>query len=142
MEGQPKCKKCGRVLKSPGSVARGMGSKCAGITAATGRTFHSRYMQDSGKTYQADGASGRQVTLFPGDLSTKRLGKREVFRRIKEERHRLFLERKPFQCSVLSRTRTPLVYVPAGDGDWKESHSGRIIPHKKLHDYLKQYQLI
>ena len=30
MEGKPRCKKCGRVLKSPASIARGMGSKCAG----------------------------------------------------------------------------------------------------------------
>lgn len=142
MEGQPKCIKCGRILKSPASVARGMGSKCAGITATTGRTFHSRYKQDSGITYQGMGANNKQAMLFSGDLSTKRLPKREVLRRIKEERRRLFLDRKPFQCGVLSRTHIPLIYVPARDGDWQENHSGRIIPHEELHKYLKRYQLI
>lgn len=142
MEGQPKCIKCGRILKSPASVARGMGSKCAGITATTGRTFHSRYKQSAGITYQGMGANNKQATLFSGDLSTKRLSKREVSRRLKEERNRLFAERKPFQCGILSRTRTPLVYVPAGDKGWMENHSGRIIPHEELHKYLKRYQLI
>ena len=142
MEGQAKCKKCGRVLKSPASIARGMGSTCAGIMATSGRSLRARCKQSSGKTYQGAGASSKQSPLFPGDLSTKRLSKREVFRRIREERRRLFEERRPFQCGVLSRTRTPLVYVPAGDGGWKENHSGRIIPHEKLHDYLKRYQFI
>ena len=142
MEGQPKCKKCGRVLKSAASVARGMGSKCAGITATSGGSLPARCKQSSGKAYQGVGASDIQAPLFPGDLSSKPLSRREVFRRIKEERRRLFEERKPFQCGVLSRTRTPLVYVPAGDSGWMENHSGRTIPHEKLQDYLKRYQFI
>lgn len=142
MEGQPKCKKCGRVLKSPASIARGMGSKCAGITATSGREFHSRHRRDSGKTHQSVGASGAQTPLSSGDLPTQRLSKKEVFRRLKEERRRLFEERMPFQCGVLSRTHTPLVYVPSGDGGWMENHSGRIIPHEELHNYLKRYQFI
>lgn len=142
MEGQPKCKKCGRVLKSAASVARGMGSKCAGITATSGGSLRTRCKQSSGKAYQSLGASGTQTPLSPGALSTKRLSKREVFRRIKDARRRLFEERKPFQCGVLSRTGTPLVYVPAGDGGWMENHSGRIIPHEELHNYLKRYQFI
>ena len=142
MEGQPKCKKCGRVLKSPASVARGMGSKCAGIIATSGRTFHNRCKQSSGKTYQDVNASGTQTHLFLGNLSTKRLSKKEVSRRIKAERRRLFEERRPFQCGVLSRTNVPLVYVPAGDRGWMENHSGRIIPHERLYGYLKRYQFI
>ncbi len=142
MERQPRCKKCGRVLKSPASIARGMGSKCAGITASSGKSLFSRYQQTSGTTYQSVGASGVQTPLFSGDLSTKPLSKREMLRRLKEERRRLFEERRPFQCGVLSRTCTPLVYVPSGDSGWMENHSGRIIPHEKLHDYLKRYQFI
>ena len=39
--------------------------------------------------------------LFPGDLPTKRLSKRELYRRRREERRRLFETREPFQCGVL-----------------------------------------
>jgi len=119
-----------------------MGSKCAGIIAKSGRSLRARYKQSSGKSYHDVGASRTQVTLFPGDLSTRRLSKREVFRRIKAERRRLFEERKPFQCGVLSKTRAPLIYVPTGDGRWEENYSGRIIPHEKLQDYLRRYQFI
>ncbi len=142
MEEQARCKKCGRVLKSAASIARGMGSTCAGITAMSGRMFHARSKRSASQAYQGTGTSNTQNAFFVGDLSSKQLSKREVFRRMKAERRRLFEERKPFQCGVLSKTHTPLIYVPAGDGDWKENHSGRIIPHEKLQNYLKRYQFI
>ncbi len=37
MEENPRCKKCKRVLKSPISIARGMGPKCAGVSTTRGK---------------------------------------------------------------------------------------------------------
>lgn len=142
MERQPRCIKCGRVLKSPASIARGMGSKCAGISITGGKTFHMRIEGKANKACQNTGNNAPANAVFPHDLSTKSLHNRTNISRTKAERRRLFDERKPFQCGVLTRTHTPLIYVPAGDSTWKENHSGRTIPHEALQNYLKRYNLI
>jgi len=142
MQEQARCKKCGRVLKSPASIARGMGSTCAGTTPTSGKTFKPIIPGDAAKSY-SDPRSGRtQSAPFAGDLSNKPMNKREMFRKVRDERRKLFEERRPFQCGVLTRTRTPLIYVPLGDSGWKENHSGRIIPHERLQAYLKRFSLI
>jgi len=140
MEGQPRCKKCGRVLKSRASIARGMGSTCAGVITA-GKTFRSTIAQNSGNAYPTAGAMTGKAGTYLGDLSSKPLSKREVFRRTRDERRRLFDSRQPFQCGVLSKGHIPLIYVPTGDA-WKENHSGRIVPHDELFRYLKRYHFI
>lgn len=142
MEGKPRCKKCGRVLKSPASIARGMGSKCAGITATSGKSVHARMKQSSGRAYQSTVSSRVQSPLFPGDLPTKHLSKREFYRRRREERRRLFETREPFQCGILLPKKMPLVYEPLDDGSWKETPSGRVIPHERLQEYLTKYRFI
>ena len=142
MEEQARCKKCGRVLKSPASVARGMGSTCAGTTPGAGKNLKIRARRSSGKSYSATGPSRIQNTAVFGDLSPKPISKRELFRRARDERRKLFEERRPFQCGILTRTHTPLIYLPLGESGWKESHSGRVIPHERLQAYLKQFSLI
>jgi hypothetical protein len=142
MDKQPKCKKCGRRLKSPMSIARGMGPKCAGITVTSGKSVHVRSRSSSGVACTEIGPSHMQASLFPGELPKKRLSKREVYRRRKEERRRLFETREQFQCGVLLPKRMPLVYTPLDDGFWKENPSGRIISHERLHEYLKRYSFI
>ena len=142
MEEQPRCKKCGRVLKSPASTARGMGSTCAGITTTAGKSFSLRIQSTSGKPYSTAGPNRIHSTSFYGDLSTKPISKKELLRNTKDERRKLFEERRPFQCGVLTRTHTPLIYVPLGDSGWKENHSGRVIPHERLQAYLKRFSLI
>jgi len=142
MEEPVRCKKCGRVLKSPASIARGMGSTCAGTTFGAGKNFRIRTSRSSGKSYSATGSNGIQNTACYGDLSTNPVGKRQRFRGGKDERRKLFEQRMPFQCGVLARTHIPLIYVPLGEGGWKENHSGRIIPHEKLQAYLKRFSLI
>ena len=142
MEKQPKCKKCGRRLKSPMSVARGMGSKCAGVTARSGKSVRVRSRSSSGVAYTNIAPSHMQAPLFSGELPKKQLSKREQFRWRKEERRRLFETREQFQCGVLLPKRMPLVYTPLEDGTWKENPSGRIITHERLQEYLRHYRFI
>ena len=142
MEGKPRCKKCGRVLKSPTSIARGIGTKCAGVSPKSGKSVRAIIIQSSGIAYQSTGSSRTQSPLFPSDLLTKRLSKREVYRRRREERRRLFETREQFQCGVLLPKRKPLVYTPLKDGTWKENPSGRIISHERLQEYLTRYRFI
>lgn len=142
MEGQPRCIKCGRVLKSAASIARGMGSKCAGIGGTRGKAFHMQMGERAGKVCQSLDNNVATSSVLPSDLSTKPLRKRVDISRIKAERRKMFDERKPFQCGVLSKSHIPVIYVPTTEGTWKENHTGRIIPHEKLQNYLKRFSLI
>lgn len=142
MERKPMCKKCGRVLKSPASIARGMGSKCAGITTARGKSVQVRMKQSWGTAPQSSRTGGRQAPLFSGEMPAKPLTKREQYRRRREERRRMFEMREAFQCGLLLPQREPLVYVPLKDGNWKENPSGRVISHERLQEYLKRYRFI
>lgn len=137
MEQQARCKKCGRILKSPQSIALGMGSTCAGIASSTGRVSSIRQKRSSGKAYKNDPV-GRKNTPLTGDLSSKSL----TMRQIREQRRRLFEERKPFRCGIFSKTRKPLIYVPTENGSWKEDWTGREISHERLKGYLRKYQFI
>ena len=142
MDKQPKCKKCGRRLKSPMSIARGMGPKCAGITATSGKSVRIRSRPTSGAAYTEIIPSHMQAPLFPGELPKKQLGKRELFRWRREERRRLFETREPFQCGMVLPKRKPLVYIPLEDGSWQENPSGRVISHERLQQYLVRYRFI
>lgn len=141
MEQQARCKKCGRILKSPQSIAMGMGWTCAGGQSGSRKTFRVRRKGSTGKTYQSSNSSTKGSNVV-GDLSSKPVSRREAARRIREERRRLFEQRQPFQCGVLTQTHIPVIYMPLGDGGWKEDHSGHIIAHDKLLTYLQRYRLI
>lgn len=141
MEQQARCKKCGRILKSPQSIALGMGWTCAGGQPGSGKTFRVRRKGSTGKAYPCSNSVTKGITAM-GELSPKPTSRREAARRIKEERRRLFEQRQPFQCGVLTRTHIPVIYMPLGDGGWKEDHSGHIIAHDKLLTYLQRYRLI
>lgn len=78
MEGQPRCKKCGRILKSPVSIARGMGPKCAGVSAASGMSIHARVKRSSGMAYQNVSLNHLQSPLFSSDLPTKLLKEERI----------------------------------------------------------------
>lgn len=142
MEGNPRCKKCGRALKSPASIARGMGSQCAGVTVTSGQIVRPKLRRSSGRAYPSVGVSGGQCLLFPGEPSARPLSKKEIYRQRKEERRRSFDTRQPFQCGLLLPKKMPLVYEPLEDGSWKENPSGRVIPHERLHEYLTRYRFI
>ena len=143
MEGKPRCKKCGRILKSLASIAHGIGPKCAGVSPKSGKNVRARIKRSYGVEYENVGSSLMQTpTFFPGDLPTKCMSKRELYRRRREGRRRSFETREPFQCGMLLPKRKPLVYTPLGDGSWKENPTGRIISHERLQEYLRRYHLI
>jgi hypothetical protein len=75
-------------------------------------------------------------------LPTKRLSKREMYRRRREERRRLFETREPFQCGMVLPQKKPLVYMPLADGTWRENPGGQVISHERLQEYLTRYQFI
>lgn len=142
MEGKPRCKKCGRVLKSPASIARGVGSVCAGATGARGKAVRAGMRRSSGKAYQSVGVSERHAPLFSGEMPAKPVSKKELYRRRRDERRRSFETRRPFQCGLLMPKRKPLVYEPLADGNWQENPSGRVISHERLQEYLIMYRFI
>lgn len=142
MEGKPRCKKCGRVLKSPASIARGVGSVCAGAIGAQRKMASVQAKQSSGKAYQGIGVGERQTLLFSGELSARPVSKKELVRRRRDERRRSFETRHPFQCGLLMPKKMPLVYEPLADGNWQESPGGRVISHERLQQYLVKYRLI
>lgn len=142
MEKQPRCKKCGRRLKSPLSIARGMGPKCAGITSPPGKNVRVQGRPRNGVAYSDKVSTHVQTPLFPGELPKKCLNKRELVRQRREERRRLFETRLPFHCGLVLPARKPLVYTPLDDGSWQENHSGRVISHERLQQYLVKYQFI
>ena len=139
---QPRCKKCGRWLKSPLSIARGMGPKCAGIISTSGKSVRVRSRPSNGEAYFEKIPSQVQSPLFSGELPEKKLSKRELVRRQREERRRLFETRLPFQCGLVLPARKPLVYTPLEDGSWQEYPSGRAISHERLQQYLVKYRFI
>ena len=142
MEKQPRCKKCGRRLKSPLSIAIGMGPKCAGIKFTFGRSVRLQSRPSSRTAYSDKTLVQVQAPLFTGELPKKRLSKRELFRRRREERRRLFETRLPFQCGLVMPARKPLVYTPLDDGSWREDYSGRVISHERLQQYLVRFRFI
>ncbi len=135
----PRCSKCGRRLKSPESIARGIGPKCAGASGAGARV---RLSSRNGSAYSLGVTDSHQQAMPIAATPRRRLSKRELIRGRKDERRRLFEARLPFQCGVLVTSRRPLVYLPLPDDKWKEEHSGRTIPHARLQDYLMRYGLI
>ncbi len=139
---QPRCKKCGRRLKSPRSIAIGMGPKCSGIKSTSGRSIRVQSKPISRAAYSDKTPDQVQALIFAGELPKTRLSMRELFRRRREERRRLFETRLPFQCGLVLPARKPLVYTPLEDGSWQENYSGRVISHERLQQYLVRYRFI
>ena len=142
MEKQPRCKKCGRRLKSPLSIAIGIGPKCAGIKSTSEKSVRFERKPSSPTAYSDKMPDQVQAHLFTGELQKKQLSKRELFRRHQEERRRLFETRLPFQCGLVLPARKPLVYIPLEDGSWREDYSGRVISHERLQQYLVRFRFI
>ena len=61
---QPRCKKCGRPLSDPESIARGMGPECAGISGSRGKFPRVRRQKGSGSTYSVIGTNHTAMPLF------------------------------------------------------------------------------
>lgn len=61
---QPRCTKCGRPLRDPDSVARGMGPECSGMSGRRGRSVQARGSVGTGSTYRIAGTSKTVAPLF------------------------------------------------------------------------------
>lgn len=138
---KPRCKKCGKVLSDPESIARGMGPKCAGISIV-GRSIKVRIARLGGISYSLGLSSSVQAILPIVDPATKIQFEREPAICTREERRRLFEARKPFPCGLLLPERKPIIYTPTAYGDWKNNRNESVIPHNQLQSYLKRYRLI
>jgi len=142
MEATVKCKKCGRVLKNPLSVAMGMGLKCAGISLTKGKRLNIGTRRSSGRIYSAAGSGSSQIPLMISQTPEKKLSRKEQAHRQREERRRLFDERRSFQCGMLVGSKAPLIYEPVGEYDWKDSLSGRVMSQEQLQAYLQRFRFI
>lgn len=143
METTVKCKKCGRVLKNPVSVVMGMGPKCAGVSPSRGGRFRLGIRQSSGKAYGAVGmTSATQMPMMPAELPVRKPSRKELAHRLREERQRAFEQRRAFQCGMVVRTKSPLVYEPVGEQEWRDSLSGKVLSQEQLRGYLMQYRFI
>jgi hypothetical protein len=59
-----RCKKCGRTLRDPESIARGMGPECAGRTGGRRKKYCSRRKVHSGSAYSLGAEGITSLTLF------------------------------------------------------------------------------
>lgn len=64
---QPRCKKCGRSLRDPASIARGMGPECAGLSGRRGGSLHIRGKIRMGSAYGIFGTRKMETPLFALD---------------------------------------------------------------------------
>ena len=58
-----RCKKCGRTLRDPESIARGMGPECAGSTGGR-KKYRSRRKVHRGSPYSLGAEGTASLTLF------------------------------------------------------------------------------
>lgn len=61
---EPRCKKCGRPLRDPESIARGMGPACAGVSDKRGKSVRVRKQINSGSAYSVAGTSRAAAPMF------------------------------------------------------------------------------
>ena len=156
MSQKPRCKKCGRVLRDPVSIARGMGPVCAGDTGRAGRRPQVCTRRSTGRAYDAVpcGAGGASATSpqqapLPVQAAQVREAeqpkpattKRERVRLARSQRKADFLARQPVQVGVNARTREPVIYNPVGPDGWVDNQ-GRQVSHEFLQSYLQRYQFI
>lgn len=148
MARKPRCKKCGRVLTSAASIARGMGPICAGITGkGGGRRVRSSRSSRRPRRYNAVGNGQVHMPLFTVESETKQIQpktkkktKKQMALERKQARRTLFDTRKAFELGINSKTKLPTVYTPVGMDQWK-SH-GRITTQAELKKYLERYAWI
>lgn len=69
---QPRCKKCGKPLSDPESIARGMGPECAGLSGRKGQSLHIRRQISAGSAYSIFGTGKIDTPLFAWDDHERR----------------------------------------------------------------------
>jgi len=138
---RPTCKRCGRTLKDPVSIARGIGPVCAGSGGSSSGRRPPRTRDRSGRRYEAVGNGNGQLPLFAqGNEPDEhpRMSKRARVAAARERRRRQFQRRRAFQCGLNARTREPVVYSPTPEGGWTNTE-GYTTSHAALEKYLRRY---
>lgn len=138
---KPKCSRCGRVLKDPVSIARGMGPVCAGGDGSASKRHKPGFRHSSGRHYALGiGGSDQPLLLAQSDESevSPEKSRRTRIQASKTERRVLFQRRQKFQCGLNTRTRAPVVYFPTPEGGWTNSE-GYAATHAALEKYLVTY---
>jgi hypothetical protein len=72
----------------------------------------------------------------------KKISRKEQALRQREEHRRLFNEHRSFQCGTLVHSKTPLIYEPVSERDWKDSLSGRVMSQEQLQAYFMRHRFI
>ena len=96
------CKKCGRPLHDPVSVARGMGPKCAGI-GSTGKGFRSGRRLSKGTLCPSAGKNHVTMNLF-SMVEERRNGVSEILKQFPSDLVELVLSAPP-AGSIASRVK-------------------------------------
>ena len=74
---ESRCKKCGKVLRDPESIARGMGPKCAGVFSGGG-SLKVKIGRRSGTLYSLSFSGSVQATLPIVETLPKNLSQSEL----------------------------------------------------------------
>jgi hypothetical protein len=138
------CKRCGRPLRDPVSIARGLGPVCAGSSGSSSGYRPPRNRSRSGRRYAAFTNGSVQLPLFAqrnDPDEPPQTSKRARVAAAKEHRGRQFHQRQAFWCGLNGRTREPIVYSPTPEGGWTSSN-GHTTSHAALEKYLRRYGLI
>ena len=99
---EARCKKCGKPLHDPVSVARGMGPKCAGI-GSTAKGFCSSQRVTNGTVYPSNGEKHANANLF-SILEERRNGMSEILKQFPSDLVDLVLS-APAAGSIAARVK-------------------------------------
>ena len=111
----PHCKKCGKVLRDPVSIACGMGPCCRGETRSTRRPA-TRQGKHAGTAYDSQAravARGHAITSGAA-----------------------------FDCGFDPKTHQPVHYTPDGAGRYIDSSTGKSLPAATILSWGIRYGLI
>lgn len=87
---QARCIKCGRPLRDPASIARGMGPECAGLHSTRRMKYHSGIHSQRSSSYAAVGNSiVGEPTLFTWIDQDKQIGEQPVVEEVGAHRSEL-----------------------------------------------------
>ena len=143
MAQKPRCKKCGRALRNPISIARGLGPVCAGGNGKDRQRYKSRSNQSSVRTYETVGSGSTQLfaPVQSHEAPKRQPRKRERLRLVRMARKTSFLSRQSFKVGINARTREPVIFNPVGTDGWIDL-KGKHISHENLGRYLQLYHFI
>ncbi|HSW63814.1 MAG TPA: DUF6011 domain-containing protein [Dissulfurispiraceae bacterium] len=125
---KPRCKKCGRTLRDPLSIARGMGPECSGAAPIKKGSSRAKVAQKgrSPQSYSLASAIGKTGSV--GQAVEKPLN-------LRRNRAEAFYNREQFTVGKSA-------FTPLGDERWIDESTQKVIAHQYLEGWLLRYGLI